>query len=443
MSYKINDKEYDEFSVKNQNILDQLINREVYCCMTSEMEYMLKKVETDTEDDDNPFGESDLENTWVHHCPNCGLDEEFEDIEVKDIPDEDLKTEFDTLLTHNLICQDARDEVIDDIVGMIRTYVETLHKTGEYDVLASRVLEFKLSVQVFDAFGNSIGENYDDLTRFSETDLDRQLRNADAKLGRYGFPNIYGSRYHDEDDPAAYKIDCILFAADENCRNRLGLYAKNKLNEFVNKYRIAIVNRSDACKKKYHDIMADSDIVSEQIFAIPENIVIREDADGKEYGNHLLAAEKTGIAKIRMNGWETDLIEEESRRDDFVCWLRNPSKASWGLCLPYDKGGVKNAFYPDFLIVRRDDTVGYVVDILEPHGDQYNDNLPKAKALADYARKEERLGRIQLIRKSSIHMGQKFIRLDLTDRSIREKVLLANTDDELKNIFTTDGTYLM
>ena len=189
--------------------------------------------------------------------------------------------------------------------------------------------------------------------------------------------------------------------------------------------------------------MADSDIVSEQIFAIPENIVIREDADGKEYGNHLLAAEKTGIAKIRMNGWETDLIEEESRRDDFVCWLRNPSKASWGLCLPYDKGGVKNAFYPDFLIVRRDDTVGYVVDILEPHGDQYNDNLPKAKALADYARKEERLGRIQLIRKSSIHMGQKFIRLDLTDRSIREKVLLANTDDELKNIFTTDGTYLM
>ena len=104
---------------------------------------------------------------------------------------------------------------------------------------------------------------------------------------------------------------------------------------------------------------------------------------------------------------------------------------------------MKNAFYPDFLIVRRDDTVGYVVDILEPHGDQYNDNLPKAKALADYARKEERLGRIQLIRKSSIHMGQKFIRLDLTDRSIREKVLLANTDDELKNIFTTDGTYLM
>lgn len=344
-----------------------------------------------------------------------------------------------TLLTHNLIYQDARDEVIDDIIGMIRSYVEELHKKGEYDVLASQVLEFRLSVQVFDAFGNAIKENYNDLTLFSETDLDRQLRNADAKLGRYGFPSIYGGRYYDEDNPNAHKIDCILFAADENCRNKLGLYAKDKLNEFVKKYRIAIVNKSDACKRKYHDILADSDVVSEQIFAIPENIVIREDADGKEYTDHLLAAEKTGVAKIKMNGWETELIEEEARRSDFICWLRNPSKASWGLCLAYDKGGVKNAFYPDFLIVRRDASVGYVVDILEPHGNQYADNLPKAKALAEYAKKEDRFGRIQLIHKTTTAAGSKFIRLDLTDRDIQEKVLLANTDDELTNIFTTNG----
>lgn len=96
MSYKVNDREYDEWSAKNQRILDKLVSREVYCCMTSEMEYMLGRVETDTEEDDNPFDESDLENTWVHHCPHCGCDEEFETIEVGDIPDEELKTEDDT-----------------------------------------------------------------------------------------------------------------------------------------------------------------------------------------------------------------------------------------------------------------------------------------------------------------------------------------------------------
>ena len=156
-----------------------------------------------------------------------------------------------TLLTHNVIYQDARDEVIDDVIGLIRTYVEELHRTGRYNSLAEQVLQFKLSVQVFDPFGQAIQENYfSDFTLMSETDLDRQVRNADAKLGRYGFPNIYGGRYYNEDDPNAHKIDCVLFAADDACRNKLGEYAKEKLREFSRKYRVAIANKSDACKRE-------------------------------------------------------------------------------------------------------------------------------------------------------------------------------------------------
>lgn len=346
-----------------------------------------------------------------------------------------------TLLTHNVIYQGARDEVINDIVAIIRTYIEKLHSTGKYDTLAEQVLQFKLSVQVFDPFGRSLQESYlDDLTLMSETDLDRQVRNADAKLGRYGFPNIYGSRYYDEENPNPHKIDCILFAADESSRAKLGEYAKRKLREFSQKYRTAAANKSDACRKKYREIMADSDAVSEQTFAIPENISVREDPDGIEYRNHLLASPETGIAKIKLNGWESALINEESKRTDFVCWLRNPSRAAWALCLPYDMGGEKKSFYPDFLIVRSDPEVDYIVDILEPHGDQYADNLPKAKALAQYAREEERLGRIQLIHKT-IEAGEEseFIRLDLTDIEVRDKVLRAISNDELIHIFETDG----
>lgn len=346
-----------------------------------------------------------------------------------------------TLLTLNVICQGARDEVIDDIIGLIRDYSEDLHRTGRYDVLADQVLQFKLAVQVFDPFGKALQENYfNDFTLMSETDLDRQLRNADAKLGRYGFPSIYGTRYYDDDNPNAHKIDCVLFAADDACRSKLGEYAKNKLRELSRKYRVAVANKSDACKKKYHEIMADSAVVSEQLFAIPENISVREDPDGIEYENHLLAAPDTGIAKIKLNGWEAALIDEESKRTDFVCWLRNPSRAAWALCLPYDIGGEKKSFYPDFLIVRSDPVVDYVVDILEPHGNQYADNLPKAKALAEYAKAEDRLGRIQLIHKKTEAGGiSRFIRLDLTDIVVRDKVLRAMSNDELDHIFDTDG----
>ena len=347
-----------------------------------------------------------------------------------------------TLLTHNMIYQGARDEVIDDVVGMIRAYVDDLHRSGRYDALAAQVLEFKLSVQVFDPFGHALEDTYwGNLVMMSETDLDRQVRNADARLGRYGFPNIYGGRYYDEDDPSAHKIDCVLFAADDDCRAKLGEYAKDKLRELSRRYRVAIANKSDSCRRDYRRIMADSTEISEQLFAIPENITVREDPDGKEYDNHLLASETTGIAKIKLNGWEADLIEEEARRSDFLCWLRNPSRAAWALCLPYDMNGEKKSFYPDFLIVRSDPMVDYVVDVLEPHGNQYADNLPKAKALAEYAQNETRLGRIQLIHKTSDAGGTRFVRLDLTDIAVRDKVLHANTEDELTNIFRNYGFF--
>lgn len=348
--------------------------------------------------------------------------------------------DFTTLLTHNQIYQGARDEVIGDIVALIREYVDDLHRKGKYQELADQVLQFKLSVQVFDPFGQTLQESYfDDFTLMSENDLDRQVRNADAKLGRYGFSNIYGSMYYDEENPNAHKIDCVLFAANDECRAMLGEYAKNKLRDFVNKYRVAVASKSDACKKKYREIMADSAVVSEQLFAIPENVCVREDIDGIEYENHLLASPETGIAKIKLNGWESELIDIESHRNDFVCWLRNPSKASWSLCLPYDISGEKKSFHPDFLIVRSDPNVDYVVDILEPHGDQYKDNLPKAKALAKYAQEEDRIGRIQLIRKANTISGNKFIRLDLTDIVVRDKVLHAMSNDELDHLFETDG----
>ena len=346
-----------------------------------------------------------------------------------------------TLLTHNLIYQGARDEVVDDVVGLIRGYIEDLHRTGQYDALAEQVLQFKLSVQVFDPFGKAVEENYfNDFTLMSETDLDRQVRNADAKLGRYGFPNIYGGRYYDEENPNAHKIDCVLFAADDSCRSKLGEYAKEKLRMLSRKYRVAVANKSDACKRRYREIMADSAIISEQLFAIPENISAKEDFDGIEYEKHLLASPDTGIAKIKLNGWESSLIDDEAKRFDFVCWLRNPSKAAWALCLPYDINGETKSFYPDFLIVRSDPAVDYVVDILEPHGNQYADNLPKAKALAKYAQAEDRLGRIQLIHKTTDASGNsRFVRLELTDIAVREKVLRAFSNDELMHIFDTDG----
>ena len=158
--------------------------------------------------------------------------------------------------------------------------------------------------------------------------------------------------------------------------------------------------------------------------------------------NHLFADEKTGKAIIKLNTWEEGVIEEEQNKPDFVCWLRNPSRASWSLTIPYEINGETKPAYPDFLIIRRDDKLGYVIDILEPHNPDFKDNLPKAKGFARYAESEFKIGRIQLIRKAKDAAGKdKFKRLDFSSGEIRNLVLKMQTSDELDHLFDTKGFF--
>ncbi|MDO4570916.1 MAG: DEAD/DEAH box helicase family protein, partial [Planctomycetia bacterium] len=302
------------------------------------------------------------------------------------------------LLTQSNIYAGANDEIEGEVVAMIREYIDGLHTDGIYKELAKDVLSFKLSVRIFDVFGESLDNGMaHDLFTASESDLDRQLRAADARLGTYGFPYKYGRAYGDLNNPAQYKIDCILFAADEECIGKLNRYAEEKFHSLNDKYRKYVVAASERIKKQYSSIIADGDVVSKHNFALPETITARLEEDGKEYTNHLFADEK-GVAKIKLNGWEEGVLEEESKADDFVCWIRNPSRGSWSLCIPYEINGEMKPAFPDFIVIRSDAILGYVIDILEPHNPDYKDNLGKAKGFAKYAEEEPRIGRIQLIR---------------------------------------------
>lgn len=347
-----------------------------------------------------------------------------------------------SLLTREDIYRPAIEEVKSDVVQMIRKHIENLHKTGKYDELASQVLSFKLSVSIFDAFGEVLGNTaVQDMYAASESDLDRQLRAADNRLSGFGFPVYYGHAYFDDDNPSAYKIDCILFAADDDCIGVLNRYAQTKFHGFNDTHRKYVYGKSEKCRKQYRDIIADSDKVSKHNFTLPETINVKIDQDGREFDNHLFADEQ-GIARIKLNGWEEGVLAEEAKRDDFVCWLRNPPREKWSLCIPYEIGGEVKSAYPDFLIVRSDPKLDYIIDILEPHNPEYKDNLGKAKGFAKYAENEPNIGRVQIIRTGKDAAGKtRFKRLDLSQGAVREKVLKAQNNDELDHIFDIDGTF--
>ena len=346
------------------------------------------------------------------------------------------------LLSTSKLRREAIREVQNEIVQMIHDYVEGLKAKDKYDDLVQQVKQFKLSTQIFDVFGETV-DNYSvhDMFTTTDTDIERQFQIADVKLGREGIGMVYGNKYGDLSDPTAFKVDVILFVADEDCMDRLHAYAEKRFHGLNDDYRryIATID-SEKIRRDYDSIVSDGDVVSKHNFRLPETIQVPHEAGGKEYRDHLSVNETTGTAKLKLNGWEADLIAEEEKRPDFVCWIRNPSRASWALCIPYEIDGEIKPTYPDFIVVRQDERLGYVIDILEPHSADFKDNLGKAKGFAEYARQNPGVGRIQLIRMSKDSAGRnQFKRLDMYRTAIRDKVSHAINTDELDHIFDTDG----
>ena len=63
------------------------------------------------------------------------------------------------LLSMSKLHREAIREVQDEIVQMIRDYVENLKAKGKYDDLVQQVKQFKLATQIFDVFGETV-DNY-------------------------------------------------------------------------------------------------------------------------------------------------------------------------------------------------------------------------------------------------------------------------------------------
>lgn len=336
------------------------------------------------------------------------------------------------------------------IDAMIANYINDLKSKNEYEKVAKKVKDFKLSSIIFDAFGAKITTSDDPEISFFSTniDIDRQFKRAEIKfLGDEGIGQRHLDRFNNESDNALIdlKIDVILFASDHNCIDQLEAYAKQTFHQLCDQYRREVIKLPESLHNQYNKIISDSsDQVSPRNFRLPESINMKVDNDGKKYENHLFINQNIGYAKIKLNEWESELLDEEMKRDDFACWFRNQSRAHYALCIPYEIDGETKATYPDFLIIRRDlqNPEEFIIDILEPHNPHFIDNLGKAQAFAKYAEENKQIGRIQLIKKEqNIGGNSGFKRLDLAKSATREKVLKVRDHRDLLDIFKSDGLY--
>ena len=336
----------------------------------------------------------------------------------------------------------AVEDIKTDIAKMIDAYIEKLKADGSYNDMVKKALEFSLAVQTFDTFGESVTKDtIENLLSTTDVDIDRQFKMAERQLKNEGVGNKYGQEYAEEEAYNGFKIDVIMFTNDADAMDALTEYAEKKYHELIDKYRPTIKTLPSEKKDKFKKIVNDGDAISQHLLDLPYGIDPYSQT-ARCYGKHLYIDYSTGCAKIKLNAWEEGVLQEECKKDDFVCWLRNPDRRTWALCIPYEKGGYYEKMYPDFIVVRKDGPHDYFIDILEPHDPSRNDNVGKAKGLARYAEDDYYFGRVQLIRQekdSTGHVGYK--RLDMSKSNVRTRVRGVTSNEELDRVFDDLGFF--
>lgn len=240
----------------------------------------------------------------------------------------------------------------------------------------------------------------------------------------------------DTDDMEAALIDAHVsigaLGLVPGIRETLDAEAEKLANQWLTRFRVDIKNLSDERQDVYRQIREMSANPMDVDLARPTSwmqpTTIRE-ANGSEtplpsFERHMLCDEH-GMFPEDFNSWEGEVVKSELARAGAVAWYRNPSRASQdSLGIIYEDGGEPRIVRPDFVFFVQQDDGTVAADIVDPHGIQFGDAMPKLKGLAQYA---ERFGdqyrRIEAVAK----IGDKFRVLDLKEAATRASVATATT----------------
>ena len=240
----------------------------------------------------------------------------------------------------------------------------------------------------------------------------------------------------DADDMEAALIDAHVtigaLGLVPGIRETLEAEAEKLANQWLTRFRVDIKNLSDERQDVYRQIREMSANPMDVDLALPTSwmqpTTIRE-ANGSEtplpsFERHMLCDEH-GMFPEDFNSWEGEVVKSELARAGAIAWYRNPSRASQdSLGIIYEDGGEPKIVRPDFVFFVQQDDGTAVADIVDPHGIQFGDAMPKLKGLAQYA---ERFGE-QYRRIEAVAMiGDKFRVLDLKEAATRASVSTATT----------------
>jgi len=221
-----------------------------------------------------------------------------------------------------------------------------------------------------------------------------------------------------------------------NVKSELDDAAEKLANQWLTQHRVSIKSLSDERQEIYRQIRELSAAPLDVDLARAKSwlqMTTARKANGSEerlphFDRHLLC-DADGLFPGDFNNWEAKIVSDELHREDTIAWYRNPSRASQdSLGVAYDAGGETKVVRPDFIFFVRLPDGSVAADIIDPHGIQLGDALPRLKGLAKYA--DENAGVYRRIEVGA-KIGEAYRVLDLTEATTRDAILKATSISEL------------
>ena len=216
--------------------------------------------------------------------------------------------------------------------------------------------------------------------------------------------------------------------------------AESLARKWLTKYRSEIKSLSDERQEVYRQIQEMSlhpfDVgLSKPTSRIQPTAVSKADGSEKplpRFERHLFCS-PDGMFPEDFNSWEQEILSSELSKESTIAWYRNPSRASQdSLGVAYQDGGNSKILRPDFIFFATKQDGAIAADIVDPHGTQLSDSIPKLKGLAQYAETHGKtFRRIDAIAK----VGGGFRVLDLTEERVRSAIDRATS---VKDLYEAD-----
>ena len=222
-------------------------------------------------------------------------------------------------------------------------------------------------------------------------------------------------------------INCITVFTD------LELWAERKTKELIDKHDGNKGRLNDDERQSWDEVVGNTHSWVEKNLRIPAKSS-NQSMNFPKFKKHVIVG-KDGFAHLNIVGeMENNVLKKEIDDPYNVAWYRNEARnLNSSLCIPYmrTQDGYEN-FYPDFIFFEKTNNGKINRNIIDPHGIQYDDYLPRLKGYIEYLKDHgSDFNKVLAIANVS---ATEYRSLDLKEEAV-VKAIEEYTGDTVKDLF--------